>query len=230
MNTERRKYEKPVRKQKPTRAGSLYARNALVVGLTGGIATGKTTVADMFKHLGAKVVSADEIVHEMLQPGSETSCAIAQEFGDSILKSDRSIDRLKLAEIIFNEKRKRLRLEKILHPPVIARLAEEAERFRNEGEGVLILEIPLLVETASMDMVDIILVVTAEQETQIERLYIRYGLGRREAVLRIESQLPMSEKLKYAEWVIDTEGTLQDTRIQVKKVWDTIQKSLAQRR
>ncbi|HUV03550.1 MAG TPA: dephospho-CoA kinase [Armatimonadota bacterium] len=199
-----------------------------MIGLTGGVATGKTTVAGMFKALGAKVLSADEIVHEMLQPGSNVWSAIVDEFGDGILGEDGRIDRRKLAETVFSDTEKRLRLEAITHPPVLEFLAAEAERFRNTGQGVLMLEIPLLVETASLGLVDKVLVVSAEQDTQIRRLQKRYSLTREEAKLRIRSQLPMSEKIKHADWVVSTEGALRSTREQVERVWSTIQESVAQ--
>jgi len=182
----------------------------------------------MFKALGAKVLSADEIVHEMLQPGSNVWSAIVDEFGDGILGEDGRIDRRKLAETVFSDTEKRLRLEAITHPPVLEFLAAEAERFRNTGQGVLMLEIPLLVETASLGLVDKVLVVSAEQDTQIRRLQKRYSLTREEAKLRIRSQLPMSEKIKHADWVVSTEGALRSTREQVERVWSTIQESVAQ--
>ena len=199
-----------------------------MVGLTGGAATGKTTVARMFKALGAKVLSADEIVHKMLRPGADMWQAVVREFGEGILAEGGKLDRRKLAETVFHDPRKRLRLEAITHPPVLDHLSAEAERFRDTGEGVLILEIPLLVETSSLGLVDKVLVVTAEQETQIRRLQKRYSIGREEAMLRIKSQLPMSEKLRHADWVVSTEGELCSTRKQVERVWSTIQKSLTQ--
>jgi len=228
MDARRNCQGEPVRRDKLERAGSLCARRTLVVGLTGGAATGKTTVARMFKALGAKVLNADGIVHKMLRPGSDVWRAVVREFGEDILAEGGELDRRKLAEIVFRDPRKRQRLEAITHPPVLDYLAAEAERFRNAGDSVLILEIPLLVETSSLGLVDKVLVVTAEQGTQIKRLQKRYSISREEAMLRIKSQLPMSEKLKHADWVVSTEGALRSTREQVEKVWSTIQKSLAQ--
>jgi len=228
MGVENKDKGRPVRGNVSERAGSLYARKTLVMGLTGGPATGKTTVARMFEDLGAKVLSADDVVHHLMQPETDVWRAIVHEFGRTILNADGSMDRKKLAEVVFADPEKRRRLEAIIHPPVLEFLAKEAERFRGSGEGVLILEIPLLVETSSLALVDKVLVVTAEQETQIERLQKRYGIGRKEAVLRIGSQLPMSEKVKHADWVICTEGTLRGTKEQVNRVWGAIRKSLAQ--
>ena len=211
----------------PKQVGPLHARKALVIGLTGGIATGKTTVAGMLKDLGARIISADDLIHDMLQPKSVIWSAVVEKFGEGILAPNGQIDRGKLADIVFEDEEKKKSLEAITHPPVIKHLTNEAKRFRKEGEGILVLEVPLLIEAGCLGIVDKILVVSAEQETQIERLEKRYGIGREEAILRIRSQLPLSEKLKYADWVVNTEGTLEGTKKQVDKVWRSSQKSLA---
>jgi dephospho-CoA kinase len=223
----RRNQKQPVRKGSSKRAGSFCAGRTLVIGLTGGPASGKSTVAGMFEDLGAKVVSADAIVHEYLEPGTDVWKKIASEFGPEVLDADGVVDRKKLGQIVFRYPEKRSRLETIIHPPVLKRLAQEAEHFRAEGSGVLILEIPLLVETSSLRLVEKVLVVTAEQETQIDRLEKRYGISREEAILRIKSQLPMSEKVKVGDWVVSTEGTLRRTKEQVDRVWHAVQKLLA---
>lgn len=207
--------------------GSFFVRKTLVVGLTGGAATGKTTVAGMFQDLGAKVISADEVVHRMLERGSDVWRQVRQEFGEEVLTPDGNIDRVRLGDLVFREKGKRTRLEAIIHPPVIEYLQREAECFRESGQGVLILEIPLLIEVGALHLVDKVLVVTAEQESQISRLEKRYGIGREEAILRISSQLPLAEKVRHADWVISTEGTLDSTKKQVERVWYEAQKLLA---
>lgn len=182
----------------------------------------------MLQRLGACVISADEIVHELLQPGTEVYREVVGEFGNEILADDGTVDRARLADIVFRDARKRRRLEEIVHPPVLTRIAEQIERFRTTGHGILVVEIPLLIETSSVGMVDKVLVVTAEQETQIGRLVKRYGVTHEEALLRIRSQLPMSEKVKYADWVVSTEGTISHTEEQVQRVWDLLQKAVAQ--
>jgi len=206
--------------------GSFFARKALVIGLTGGVATGKTTVARMFENLGAKVISADDAVHRLLEPNTEVWKRVREEFGEEVLTSDGNIDRVRLGDLVFRDSEKRARLESIIHPPVIEYLRREAEAFR-AGEGVLILEIPLLVEVGAYDLIDKVLVVTAEQVSQISRLKKRYGISRKEAILRITSQLPLAEKVKHADWVISTEGTLGSTKKQVERVWREVQKLLA---
>lgn len=218
---------KPVRIPMTERAGSFFARKTLVVGLTGGVATGKTTIARMFQDLGAKVLSADEIVHRLIEPGTEVWKQIQQEFGREVVGPDGSIDRSKLGEVVFRDAEKRTRLEAIIHPPVLDYLRKEADSFRKSGDGVLILEVPLLVEAGALPLVDKVLVVTAEQESQISRLQKRYSISREAAVLRISSQLPLAAKVKYADWVISAEGTLESTRKQVERVWCDIQELLA---
>lgn len=215
-------------KDKPVeRAGSFFARRTVVVGLTGGVATGKTTIARMFQDLGAQILSADEVVHRLIEPGTEAWKQIRQEFGREVVGPDGNIDRSRLGDLVFQDPEKRRRLEAILHPPVLDYLRKEADSFRKSGDGVLILEVPLLVEAGALPLVDKVLVVTAEQESQISRLEKRYGMSREAAILRISSQLPLAEKVKYADWVISTEGTLESTKKQVERVWCDIQNLLA---
>jgi dephospho-CoA kinase len=228
MDAEHYDRAEPVRNRSIERTGSFCARKALVLGLTGGVATGKTTVARMLEDLGARVVSADEIVHQMLKSGSPVRHEVVEEFGAGIVKSNGDIDRAALGDIVFRDAEKRARLEAIIHPPVLNRLAEEADGFRSAGDGVLVLEIPLLVEKSAFGLVDKVLVVTAEQETQVRRLEKRSKVTREEAILRVSAQYPMSEKVKYADWVVNTEGALRSTKAQVSKVWHDIQKLLAQ--
>lgn len=192
------------------------------------MATGKTTVACMLEELGAKRISADEIVHEMLRPGTDVSRLVAEEFGGDIL-SDGEIDRAKLAEVIFEDASKRNRLEEIIHPRVIGEIAERIDVFRRTGSGVLVVEIPLLIEVGAVSLVDKVLLASAEQDAQIDRLERRYNISRRDALLRIRAQLPMEEKAKYADWVISTEGTLRATKRRVERLWFDIQESLALR-
>ncbi len=226
MDAEHVNKKMPARREDSPRAGSFFINRSIVIGLTGGIATGKSTVAKMFSDLGAKVLSADDIVHDLLNR-KDIRRMILEEFGEGVFDRDGTIDRKKLGSIVFSDSEKKIRLEAIIHPYVLQDLAEEAERFRGSENGVLILEIPLLIETSFTGKVDKVIVVTAEQETQINRLVKRYGICRDEALQRIKSQLPLSQKVKFADWVINTDGTLVDTQKQINKVWDAIQKALA---
>lgn len=228
MDAQHHKKTEPVREVHTERTGSFSAPKALVVGLTGGIATGKSTVAMMLAELGARVVSADAVVHDLLRKGTSVYREVVAEFGADILASDGEIDRRKLGSIVFGDAEKRRRLEKIIHPEVLSHLRAQAQEHRHSGHGVLVLEIPLLVEVRAFDIVDKVLVVTAEQDTQIRRLEKRDGISREDALLRLSSQMPITEKVQYGNWVVSTEGTLRSTKKQVHKVWTEIQKSLAQ--
>jgi dephospho-CoA kinase len=228
MDAEHHEESEPVRKVRTERTGSFCARKALVLGLTGGIATGKSTVASMFADLGARVISADRVVHDLLKHGTPVWHEVVAEFGEEIVDSAGEIDRGRLGGIVFSDPEKRLKLESIIHPRVLGYLRAQAEEFRKCGQGVLVLEIPLLVEVSAFDLVDKVLVVTAEQGTQIRRLEERSGISSEEALRRITSQMPLSKKVQYGDWVVSTDGSLCSTKAQVYKVWKDIQKPLAQ--
>ncbi len=228
MDAEHREKSEPVRKVRTERTGSFCAPKALVLGLTGGIATGKSTVASMLAELGAEVISADAVVHDLLRHNTEVRREIVVEFGEGILTPEGEIDRGKLGRIVFHDPQKRKLLESIIHPRVLSYLRKRAQEFRESGCGVLVLEIPLLVEVSAFDIVDKVLVVTAEQDTQIRRLEKRDGISREEALLRLSAQMPVSEKVQYGHWAVSTDGTLRSTKEQVYRVWMEIQKSLAQ--
>ena len=207
--------------------GFLPKRRCIVIGLTGGYGSGKTTVSGMFEALGAKVVSADTLAHEVLLKESDAWQEIVREFGEDILGSNGEIDRSRLGEVVFSDVDKRKRLESIVHPAVIRRLHKEADRFRKTCEGVLILEVPLLIETSSTWLVDKVIVVKAEQDTQITRLQKRYGICREDAIHRIETQVPLSEKISHADWIVDTDCSLDNTENEVASIWRSIQILLA---
>jgi dephospho-CoA kinase len=221
---------RPVRGRASLRTGPFFGCKTLVVGLTGGVATGKTTVARMLADLGAEVISADEVVHKMLEDDEDLRREIVKQFGSGIMDERGRIDRRRLGGIVFRDPGKRRRLEQIIHPPVLARMQCRIEEFRKSGRGVLVAEIPLLVETSSIGMVDKVLLVSAEQDTQIQRLQKRHGISHAQAVLRVKSQLPIDAKKKYADWIVHTEGSMQATREQVERVWEAVQKRLAQRK
>jgi dephospho-CoA kinase len=218
---------KPVRRAESGWTGSFHKRRSIVIGLTGGIASGKSTVARMFCQLGATVISADEIAHNLLAPGTDVYKSVVREFGSGILLKDNTINRKKLARLVFEDPDKRACLDAIMHPPILQQLQKAADAFREKGRGVLILEIPLLIETDSTKIVDKVIVVAAKPETQIKRLKERYGITQKEAEQRVSAQFPLSRKLEYADWVIETESSLIVTKAQVIKVWDSIEKSIA---
>ncbi len=179
----------------------------ILIGLTGGVATGKTTVAKMFKQCGAIVIDADELAREVVQPGKPAWRDIIHRFGKSILDTNRIINRQALGQIVFGNRTKLRELEQIIHP----RVAREQQRLtreavRNDPNAVVLYDVPLLFEAGIDKRVDWIIVVTADQSTQIGRLKKRNGFTRAEALRRIHSQMPLSKKINRADMVID--GTL----------------------
>ena len=179
----------------------------MLVGLTGGIATGKSTVAKMFKQCGAVVIDADELARDVVSPGKVAWREIVNTFGKIALDPDRTINRRALGAIVFRNHSKLRRLERIIHPRVEreqARLTRQAAR--KDPNAVVIYDVPLLFEAGVDKRVDTIIVVTADRETQIARLKKRNGLSRAEAIRRIRSQMPLAKKIRRADYTIT--GTL----------------------
>lgn len=180
----------------------------ILVGLTGGVATGKSTVAAMFKRCGAIVIDADELAREVVTPGKPAWKEIVKTFGKGVLNPDRSINRQTLGAIVFHHPAKRHALERIIHPRVAheqARLTRQAAR--NNPNTVVIYDVPLLFEGGIDKRVDTTIVVTADRDTQIARLKKRNGLSRAEAIRRIRSQMPLTKKRRLADYVLN--GTMQ---------------------
>jgi dephospho-CoA kinase len=179
----------------------------ILVGLTGGVATGKSTVAKMFKQCGAVVIDADQLARDVVKPGKPAWRAIVTLFGKTVLNPDCSLDRQALGNIVFHNRAKRRQLERIIHP----RVAREQQRLvrrvaKRKPHAVVIYEVPLLFEAGVDRRVDTIVVVTADRETQIARLKKRNGLSRAEALRRISSQMPLTKKIQQADHVLN--GTL----------------------
>lgn len=184
----------------------------ILVGLTGGVATGKSTVAAMLKQCGAVVIDADLLAREVVTPGKPAWKEIVSTFGKDLLNSDRTLSRHALGAIVFRHPAKRLALERIIHP----RVAREQKRLtrqaaRNNPKAVVIYDVPLLFEAGIDKRMDSTLVVTADRETQIARLKKRNGLSRAEAIRRIKSQMPLATKRRLADYVID--GTEQRRKL-----------------
>ncbi len=179
----------------------------ILVGLTGGVATGKSTVARMFKRCGAIVIDADQLARDVVEPGKPAWRAIVRAFGKNVLRPDRSLDRKALGGIVFGSRAKLCRLERIIHP----RVAREQQRLvrriaKRKPRAVVIYEVPLLFEAGVDERVDKIIVVTVDRNTQIARLKKRNGLSRAEAIRRISSQMPLAKKILRADHLLN--GTL----------------------
>ncbi len=185
----------------------------LVIYLTGGIATGKTTVAKIFESLGAKVVDADKIAHDIIKKGEKAYHKIVEQFGSGILDSTGEIDRKKLGKIVFEDKDKLALLESIVHPEVVNKMAEEISECPND---FVVVEIPLIYEKKIY--VHPVIVVYASKEVQRERMRKRDNLSDEEIEARLSSQIDIEVKRKLADFVIDNSGDLRRTREQVEEI------------
>jgi dephospho-CoA kinase len=192
----------------------------LTVGLTGGIASGKSTAAEMFAELGAHLISADAIARQVVEPGGPVLAEIVRVFGARVLDDQGRLDRAGLRRRIFGDPEARRRLDALVHPAVARRLQEELEAVRAEDPaGVAMVDVPLLFETRTQDRYHAVVVVWAPPETRIQRLMERDGVPRAEAERSLEAQMPLDEKRRRAHFVVDNSDGLQETRNQVEAVW-----------
>ncbi len=196
-----------------------------IIGLTGGIASGKSTVAKMLQKKGAYLLDADQLAREAVEPGQPAWQEIVNWLGQSILLPDRSIDRAKLGNLVFNDKQKLEQLNNIVHPWVGKRFTKLSEEIKEKDpEAVLVYDIPLLVEAGMQKMVDMIILVYVPRETQIMRLQKRDGISRVEAETRLKAQKPLEEKKKDADVIIDNRGKLPETARQVDRFWESFKR------
>ena len=190
----------------------------MIIGLTGSIASGKSTVSNMLKSLGYPVIDADLVARVVVEKGTETLQAIQLAFGDEILTEDGSLNREKLGSIIFHSPAKRKQLNDIIHPAIRAEMLRQKEELIQAGHQTIIMDIPLLFESKLQSFVDKIIVVTVTEELQLQRLMKRNNYTLEEAKARIHSQLPLSIKEKGADAVIYNNGPFQSTEEQLKKI------------
>lgn len=206
-------------------AGHIFARIAKnrkraeivgkTIGLTGSVATGKSTVSNMIQQAGIPLVDADIAARKVVEPGTEGLKEIVAYFGEEILLADGTLDRAKLGEIIFKDKEKREKLNEITHPRVKDYMLEARERFFGAGEELVFFDIPLLFESHLESLVDQIVVVWTTPETELKRLMERNNLTKEDALRRIESQMGIDEKARKADFVIDNNESLEKTQKQV---------------
>ena len=209
--------------------GALYtAPMSIVIGLTGGIGTGKSRVAELLRELGAAVECSDLIVRELQQPGGEVLAAIVAEFGAEMQLPSGELDRAKLGERVFNDDQARQRLGNLIHPAVYRELLSRMETHRAAGVPVIVLDIPLLLEgrrsgrgSGALLPFDLIVVVYADEATQLERVQARDGLSRDEALARIGSQVPIEEKRSMADVVIENGADWATTEKQVRQLYES---------
>lgn len=202
-----------------------------VIGVTGSFGTGKTTVAGMFKKLGAVVFDADKIAHEAFLPGSETYKKTLKIFGRGILRSDGEIDRRQLGRIVFTDKSRLERLCGIVHPYVIRKIRRGINGVRRgNSAATVVLDIPLLIEAGLLSLIDKLIVVKTDQRTQIKRCQQRSGLNRKAILARTRAQMPLRGKIRFSDFIIDNTGTKQKTKREVRKVWEEIQQQAVRKK
>jgi len=194
-----------------------------LIGLTGGIASGKSVVAARLAEHGAVVVDADRIAREVVEPGSPALARIAEEFGDEVIASDGSLDRAALGALIFESPEKRAALNAITHPAVGIRSKELfAAAAAADPDAIVVYDVPLLVEAGRVDEFDLIVVVNASTETRLNRMVELRGMSRDEAMHRLNSQATNTERLAVADVVIDSNGTLEQTLEQADALWEKL--------
>jgi dephospho-CoA kinase len=191
-----------------------------IIGLTGGIASGKSLVSRTLKGLGMTMIDADDISHEILAHDTAIKQEVVQTFGKEVLNEEGEIDRGKLGSIVFFQKPElRKDLEAILHPSIREKMWKRARESRSND---VVLDIPLLIETGAHERVDLVVVVFATRELQIQRLMARDGISRQEAMRRIDTQLPLEEKASTAHFIINNTGSVEETEEQVTRFYQAI--------
>ncbi len=194
----------------------------ITVGLTGCIATGKSTVSEMLRELGAYIIDYDILAREVVEPYRSAWNGIVDAFGEIVLYEDLTLNREKLAEIVFDDTEKLQCLNQITHPAVFDTVAVRVEGIAGEYPDALVIhDVPLLIETGVYKNVSKVILVAASPENQLERL-LGKGFTEEDALKRMGSQMPIAQKKEYADYVIDNDGTFEETRKQVNEVFDSI--------
>jgi dephospho-CoA kinase len=197
----------------------------LIVALTGGIASGKSVVADVLARHGCYIDTADETARGLMEPGQPAWEKVVARFGRKILRPDQTIDRPGLARIIFNDEEARLFLNRLIHPLVLEERKAAIERLAKEGRvKIFVSEAALTIEAGFAGFFDKVIVVYCRPEIQIQRLMERDHIERAEASKKIQAQMPAEEKLKYADYVVDTSGTVEGTKAQSEQVYEKLLK------
>ncbi|MBR6569973.1 MAG: dephospho-CoA kinase [Clostridia bacterium] len=189
------------------------------IALTGGIACGKSTVSGMLAQLGAAVIDADAISRSLTADGGAALPAVRSAFGDGVFHADGSLDRAALSAVVFADKQALAALNGIIHPMVIRQMEDHLDECRKTGAGVVVLDVPLLFEAGMQGMGDIVACVTVPQEVQIARLHSRNGYTREEALSRIRNQMPVEDKARLSDVVIDTDCTLDELAQKVETLY-----------
>lgn len=189
-----------------------------IIGITGGIASGKSSVSNYIRELGFTVIDADIVSREVVEPGEEAYNGIIKAFGESILLQDGGIDRAKLGKLIFHDQEKRLQLNQIVHPAVRKRMREQTDLALKTGASTVFMDIPLLFESKLTFMVEKTLLVYVDEDVQLKRLMERNSLSESEALARISSQMPLAEKKALADAIVNNNGDFEETKKQVQTI------------
>ena len=201
----------------------MTGRPFLLVGLTGGIATGKSTVSALLRELGAEIIDADILAREVVEPGEPALAEIAAEFGPGVLDAAGRLDRKALGAVVFADPERRRKLEAFTHPRIRDRFQRRLEELTARGfGGLVIFDAAVMIESGNYRNMDRLVVVVADEPTQIARLMARDGIGRDEAVRKIRAQMPLAEKAKLADYVIDNSGTPAVTAERVRAVYQAL--------
>ncbi|MFS0875705.1 dephospho-CoA kinase [Solibacillus isronensis] len=190
----------------------------MIIGLTGSIASGKSTVAKMIESYGLPIVDADVVARQVVEPGTPTLKKIEEAFGPEVIAHDGSMDRAKVGSIIFHNEEMRKTLNGIIHPAIREEMLRQRDEFISFGEKNIFMDIPLLFESKLEHFVEKIIVVSVKKEVQLQRLMERNGFSEEEANARIATQIPVKEKEQLADAVIHNNGTLEDTAIQLQNI------------
>lgn len=195
----------------------------MLIGLTGGVASGKSLVTEEFKNLGAHIIDADIIAREIVRPGTEAFGKIVSSFGSGVIRSDGTLDRARIAGIVFRNPEALKTLNKITHPPIRKKIEEEIKKLTELHPGELIVvDAALLIENRLHERMDRVVIVYATEKDQVERLKKRDGLTEEEAQLRLSSQMPLSEKIPYGDYIIDNTGTPEETISKARTVFEEL--------
>lgn len=193
---------------------------SVVIGLTGGIACGKSTIARILKRMGAVVIDADREAKRLIRPGGSSWNRLVKEFGREILNPDQSINRRRLGNMVFGNEQLLAKLNSIIHPGVMEQIAEMIKSYKSEGNWpAIILDAPLLYESGAEKLVDVVWVAAVDRKTQIDRLINRDKMDHEHALARIDAQMPLEEKVARADAVINNMGTRRETRERVMNLW-----------
>ena len=190
----------------------------MIIGLTGSIASGKSTVAKMIQSYNLPIVDADQVARQVVESGSPTLLKIAEVFGQDVISEDGTMDRAKVGNLIFHDESKRQQLNAIIHPAIREEMIRQRDEFTSYGEKNVFMDIPLLFESKLEHFVEKIIVVSVTEDVQLERLMERNGFTKEEANARIATQIPVKEKEQLADAVIHNNGTLEDTAIQLQNI------------